>query len=157
MIELHDNSILATRDPALALWLFAHGDDKPWTLAIVREAVQRALEIDNAEPLHYRLGIPQDGGRWRLHCRNVFLREASMLSPANCTTDRKIALYMQKTAPKFIAEIAPAWMQLGIPSAARDFDRLLCLAHRTGIDPPSSLRGWQRIVAKCDASRSTVS
>lgn len=148
VIELHDNSILATSDPAVALWLFAHGYDRPMTLAMVRKAMQRALQSGKAEPLHSLIGIPRDGGRWRLHCRNVFLRKAAMLSPAHCTTERAIAGHMLKTAPKFIAESAPVWMQYGIPSSARDFDRLLCLAWQTEVPPPNGLRQWQSIVGE---------
>lgn len=157
MIELHDKAILAAPGAAVSMWLFAHGDDSPQTIATVRYALQQAMNSGKDAPLHYWLGIPRDGGRWRIHCRNEFLRRAAMLSPARYTSERQIASHMQKTAPEFIAETAPAWMHLGIPTAARDFDRLLCLAYLTGIEPPGSLREWQRIVAGCDASRTSAS
>ncbi|MDO8413565.1 MAG: hypothetical protein Q7S51_07240 [Gallionellaceae bacterium] len=138
----------------MALWLFAHGYDRPMTLAVVREAVQRALQSGKANPLHHCMGIPRDGGRWRLHCRNVFLRKAAMeLDGRIYITPRQIALRMLDIAPKFIAENAPALMQLGIPSIYSDFERLLCLAYLTGVPPPTSLRQWQDIVeGVCEVS-----
>ena len=145
MIDIHDKSILSAPGAAVSLWLFAHGDDMPETLSAVRAAILRALQSDSVTPLHHCMVIPRTGERWKLHCRDYFLRKAALLSPAHCTTDRKIAGHMLKTAPKFIAESAPVWMQYGIPSSARDFDRLLCLAWQTEVPPPTGLRQWQSI------------
>lgn len=147
MIQLGDKSILSAPGAAVSLWLFAHGDDTPETLSAVRAAMLRALQSDSVTPLHHCMVIPRTGERWKLHCRDYFLRKAAMLLPHAYTTPRQIAARMTVVAPPFIAEVAPAWDQLGIPSSARDFDRLLMCAYLTGVPPPKSLRQWQDIVS----------
>lgn len=146
MIELADKSILARSDAALALWLFAQGDESQETNIAVRRALLRAINGTGA-PLHILLGVPRCGMRWRLHVRDCFLHRASLLVPAKYTTHARIAARMLEVTPDFIRASANAWDIGYIPSTATDFERLLFLAYKTEISIPRSLRQWQKIIS----------
>ena len=146
LIDLKDNSILQA-DSAIALWAFAHGDDDPHIEDACRKAMHRGLHCGDSIPLHIAMGIPPSSKACQLHVRNTLLRRAATMLDGKFNTSRKMAKEMRRITPHFIEQIAPAWFQLGIPSSAREIDRLLCLVYLTGCDCPKSIRQWQSIIS----------